>query len=174
MAPDNIAPGGDELEPTIFSAVITPHRSLGRVGFLLLMAAFGGISFVAGILFFIAGAWPVFGFFGLDVAVLYWAFRLNYRSAGAYEEVKVTPSTLTVRKVSHRGTVREWVLNPLWVRIEKLTHEEYGIERLLLVSRGKHLAVASFLGPDEKASFAQALGNALSEARRGPARTVLE
>lgn len=173
MAPDNIA-SGDELEPTIFSAVITPHRSLGRAGFVLLMVLFGGVSFVTGIMFFIAGAWPVFGFFGLDVALLYWAFRLNYRSAGAYEEVTVTPSTLTVRKVSHRGAVREWVLNPLWVRIEKLTHEEYGIERLLLVSRGKHLAVANFLGPDEKASFAQALGNALSEARRGPARTVLE
>lgn len=166
MAPDNTA-HNDELEPTIFSAVITPHRSLGRGGFLILMAAFGGISFIAGIVFFIAGAWPVFGFFGLDVALLYWAFRLNYRAAGAYEEVTVTPSTLTVRKVSHRGAAREWVLNPLWVKLDKVTHEEYGIEHLLLVSRGKQLAVANFLGPDEKANFAVALGNALSEARRG-------
>jgi uncharacterized membrane protein len=166
MAPDNTATH-NELEPTIFSAVITPHRSLGRAGFLILMAVFSGISFVAGVVFFIAGAWPVFGFFGLDVALLYWAFRLNYRAAGAYEEVTVTPSTLTVRKVSHRGAAREWVLNPLWVKIDKVTHEEYGIEHLLLVSRGKHLAVANFLGPDEKASFAQELGNALSEAKRG-------
>jgi uncharacterized membrane protein len=157
----------NELEPTIFSAVITPHRSLGRTGFLILMAVFGGISFVAGIVFFIAGAWPVFGFFGLDVALLYWAFRLNYRAAGAYEEVTVTPSTLTIRKVSHRGAAREWVLNPLWVKLDKVTHEEYGIEHLLLVSRGKQLAVANFLGPDEKAGFAQELGNALNEAKRG-------
>ena len=162
MASDN-----GELEPTIFSAVITPHRSLGRTGFIVLMALFGGISFIAGILFWIAGAWPVFGFFGLDVALLYWAFKLNYRDAGAYEEVKVTPSALTVRKVSHRGLAREWVLNPLWVRIDKITHEEYGIERLLLVSRGKNLSVGNFLGPEEKANFAQALGNALSAAKRG-------
>ncbi len=174
MAADNTSAHNAELEPTIFSAVITPHRSLGRAGFLILMAVFGGISFIAGIVFFIAGAWPVFGFFGLDVALLYWAFRLNYRSAGAYEEVTVTSSTLTVRKVSHRGAAREWVLNPLWVKIAKVTHEEYGIEHLLLVSRGKQLAVANFLGPDEKASFAQELGNALHQARRGPARTVLE
>jgi uncharacterized membrane protein len=167
MASDNLAADNAEREPTIFSAVITPHRSLGRTGFVVLMAIFGGISFVAGVVFFIAGAWPVFGFFGLDVALLYWAFRLNYRAAGAYEEVTVTPSTLTVRKVSHRGAAREWVLNPLWVKIDKVTHEEYGIEHLLLVSRGKALAVANFLGPDEKASFAVALGNALSEARRG-------
>ena len=168
------ADNADSLEPTIFSVVITPHRSLERVGFLVLMAAFGVVSFIAGVVFLIVGAWPVFGFFGLDVLLLYWAFRLNYRHASAYEEVKVTPSALTVRKVSHRGRAREWVLNPLWVRLEKIEIEEFGIERLLLVSRGKQLVIASFLGPDEKASFALALGNALSEAKRGPTRTVLD
>ena len=95
--------GTSDLEPTIFSAVITPHRSLPRIGFLLLMAAFGAVSFIAGMLFMLAGAWPVFGLFGLDVLLLYWTLRLNYRHAGAYEEVKVTASALTVRKVSHRG-----------------------------------------------------------------------
>ena len=157
----------DDLEPTIFSAVIKPHRSLGNVGFLVLMITFGGASFVSGVVFLLMGAWPVFGFFGLDVLLLYWAFRVNYRRAAAFEEVKVTPSTLTVRKVSHRGQQREWVLNPLWVRLEKETHEEYGIEHLLLVSRGKQLAIANFLGPYEKASFAQKLSAALNEAKRG-------
>lgn len=167
------ADNADELEPTIFSATITPHRSLGSVGFLVLMALFGGVSFLAGIAFLMMGAWPVFGFFGLDVLLLYWAFRLNYRHAAAYEEVKVTSSALTVRKVSHRGRAREWVLNPLWVRLDKESYEEFGIARLFLVTRGKQLAIASFLGPDEKASFAAALGNALNEAKRGPTRTIL-
>jgi len=167
------ADNADNLEPTIFSATITPHRSLGNVGFLVLMIAFGGVSFISGIAFLLMGAWPVFGFFGLDVALLYWAFRLNYRRAGAYEEVKVTPSALTVRKVSHRGRAREWVLNPLWVRLDKDSHEEYGIERLFLVARGKQLVIANFLGPDEKANFAKELGAALSEAKRGVTRTIL-
>ena len=65
------------------------------------------------------------------------------------------------------------MLNPLWVKLDKVAHEEFGIERLFLVARGKQLAIASFLGPDEKASFAQELGNALSEAKRGPTRTTL-
>ncbi|MCK9914078.1 DUF2244 domain-containing protein [Microbacteriaceae bacterium K1510] len=169
MTDDN----ADELEPTIFSTVITPHRSLPRVGFLVLMIAFGAASFIAGMVFLILGAWPVFGFFGLDVLLLYWAFRLNYRHGDAYEEVKVTPSTLTVRKVSHRGRVREWSLNPLWVRLEKVAHEEFGIERLFLVSRGRQLTIASFLGPDEKADFAKALTAALNEAKRGVTRTAV-
>ena len=162
-----------ELEPTLYSAVLTPHRSLNRVGFWILIGAYGAVSFIAGIAFLLMGAWPVFGFFGLDVLLLYWALRLNYRHARAYEEVKVTPSALTLRQVSHRGRAREWVLNPLWVRIDKVVHEEFGIERLSLVSRGKELAIASFLGPEEKASFAKALGHALAEAKRGVTRTVL-
>lgn len=170
MTTDN----ADNLEPTIFSATLTPHRSLGRIGFLMLMLLFGGASFVTGVLFLLIGAWPVFGFFGLDVLLLYWAFRLNYRHAGAYEEVTVTPSALKVRKVSHVGRVREWVLNPLWVKLDKVELEEFGIDRLFLVSRGRKLAIATFLGPDEKASFAKELGNALNEARRGPTRTVFE
>ena len=167
-----IADNRDELTP-IFEAVITPHRSLGNVGFLVLMIAVGIVSFIAGMFFLIMGAWPVFGFFGLDALLIYWAFRINYARAAAYEVVTVTPVELRVRKVSHRGKVREWALNPLWVTLEKLTHEEYGVERLWLVSRGKRLAIGGFLGPDEKASFAKALGNAIADAKRGVTRTAL-
>ena len=136
---------------------MTPHRSLNRVGFLILMLLFGSVSFITGILFLVVGAWPVLGFFGLDVLLLYWAFRLNYRHAKAYEQVIVTSSVLKVRKVSHLGRVREWVLNPLWVKLDKVESEEFGIDRLFLISRGKKLSIASFLGSDEKAGFAREL-----------------
>jgi uncharacterized membrane protein len=165
---------GDELEPTIFSATLTPHRSIGRIGFLILMVVFGLASFITGMLFLVLGAWPVFGFCGLDALLLYWAFRLNYRHAEAYEQVTVTCSELRVRKVSHLGGVREWVLNPLWVKLDKSEIEDFGIDRLFLISRGKKLSIASFLSPEEKADFARELGKALNEARRGPTRTVLD
>jgi uncharacterized membrane protein len=158
----------ERAEPKLFSALLTPHRSLNRTGFLVLMGFLTLVSFAAGMVFLLMGAWPVFGFFGLDVLVIYWAFRINFRRAMATEEISVTPSELRVRRVSHRGHVVEWVLNPLWVRLEQKTHVEFGIERLYLVSRGRHISVGSFLGPDEKASFAKALTAALQAARRGP------
>jgi uncharacterized membrane protein len=166
---------GDSLavDPKIFAAVITPHRSLGPTGFLIFMLCLGGLSFISGVIFVLLGAWPVFGFFGLDVLLVYFAFRANYRTARAYEEVIVTASELTVRKVNHRGGVRQWTLNPLWVRLERIVHEEFGIERLFLVSHGRRLAIAGFLGPAEKASFARALMKALGEAKRGPTRTTI-
>jgi len=161
-------------EPTIFSAVLTPHRSLGRKGFLILMTVLGLISFATGTGFLLAGAWPVFGFCGLDVLLIYFAFRLSYRRAKAYEQVTVTPSELTVRQVSHHGRINEWTLNPLWVKLDRVVHAEFGIERLFLVSHGRRLAIAGFLGPQEKESFALALSAALGEAKRGPTRTLFD
>jgi uncharacterized membrane protein len=136
------------------------------------MAVFGGASLVTGMVFLLAGAWPVFGFCGLDVALMYWALQASYRRAASYEQVTVRPSELTVRQVSHRGAVREWSANPVWVQLDRVVHVEFGIERLFLVSKGKRLAIAAFLGPQEKESFALALSAALGEAKRGPTRTL--
>src|SRR5256714_8825086 len=168
------AGNGHNCEPTLFSAVLTPHRSLSATGFVIVMCLVGGISFAAGITFLLMGAWPVFGFFGLDVLLVYWAFKANYRSARAYEQVTVTPSELSVRKVSYHGVVRDWTFNPVWVRLQRDEHVEFGIERLFLVSHGRLLPIASFLGAKEKESFALALSAALGEAKRGPTRTVFE
>src|SRR3954454_21910556 len=167
MSPGNAFDDGD-AQQTLFSALLTPHRSLNRTGFLVLMGFLSVVSFAAGLAFLLMGAWPVFGFFGLDILVIYWAFKVNFRRAQAREEITVTPSELRVRRVSHRGHVVEWVLNPLWVRLDQKSHEEYGIERLYLVSRGRLVSVGSFLGPHEKASFAKALLAALQAAKRGP------
>jgi uncharacterized membrane protein len=162
------------VDPALFAARLTPHRSLNQAGFLLLMAVLGGVSFAAGMVFLLLGAWPVFGFFGLDVLLVYWAFRVNYRDARAYEDVMVTTSELRVRKVSARGQVTEWVFNPLWAKLDYEIDEEFGLQRLYLVSRGRRLPIASFLPPQEKESFAAALAAAVTEAKRGPTRTVFE
>jgi uncharacterized membrane protein len=165
------AQAAEPAEPTLFSALLTPHRSLSSVGFFVVIGLIAGISFVGGVVFFIVGAWPVIGFLGLDVALVYWAFRANYLAAAAYEEVTVTPSELRVKQVSHRGKVHEWSLNPVWTSLDRETHEEYGLLRLFLVSRGRKLAVGGFLGPSERESFAKALSEAISEAKRGPTRS---
>lgn len=154
-------------EPTIFSAEITPHRSLSGAGFLAAMLVFTAASLALVVMFLTAGAWPVAGFLGLDVALVYFAFKVNFRRAEAQEFVRVTPSTLSVRRISHKGEVAEYTLNPLWVRLHRDTDPEYGMRRLVLVSRGKHLTIAEDLSPLEREAFANALAAAIGEARRG-------
>ena len=165
--------GNDPVpESPLFAATITPHRSLSRTGFIAVMCAIGGVSFVGGVVFLIAGAWPVTGFLGLDVLLVYWAFRANYRAARAYETVTVTASELVVRHVSHRGHKTQMSFNPLWVKLERESDPEFNAGKLYLVSRSRKLAIAGFLSPREKDAFAGALRAALHEARRGPTRTV--
>src|SRR3569833_1594243 len=124
----------------IFSALLTPHRSLNRTGFLAVMLFVSAVSFVTGLVFLMMGAWPVFGFFGLDVLVSWWAFKANFRAARASEEIVITPSELRVRRVSHRGQVAEWTFNPLWVRLDQEVDEDFGLEHLYLISCGRRRA----------------------------------
>ena len=166
MSTGNEFHGG--LEPELFSALITPHRSLSRTGFLALMLFFSLASLVTGSACLLMGAWPVLGLLSLNLLVIWWAFKVNFRTAAATEEIVVTPFELRVRRVSHRGHVAEWVLNPLWVRLDQEASEEFGVERLYLVCRGRSLSIGNFLGPDEKSSFAKALLTALNAAKRGP------
>src|SRR6195256_4463854 len=168
MTAGNDFDNSELAQPELFSALLTPHRSLNRAGFLVLMGFLSAVSFAAGLAFLLMGAGAGLGLFGLDVLAIYWAFRINFRDAKATEEIRVTPSELRVRRVSHRGHVVEWVLNPLWVQLDRKCHAEFGIEKLYLVSRGRRVSVARFLGADEKASFAKALTAALQAAKRGP------
>lgn len=149
----------------IFAARLSPHRSLGPIGFNLLMMAIAGVSFVAGLAFWLMGAWPVVGFFGLDILLIQLAFRLNYRAARAYEHVEVTRDSLTVRKVSASGRARVYSFNPYWARLEIDRRPDRLISGLRIASHGNRLEIASFLGPEERESFSSAFSAALAQAR---------
>ncbi len=157
----------DPAEPVLFSTRLHPHRSLTPRQSRLLLLAIGGISAASTLPFVIMGAWPVAGFMGLDVLAITLAFRASFRSARAYEDVEVTFLQLTLAKVSPKGARAEWRFNPSWVRLERKEHVEFGTQRLDLVARASRVEVAGFLGPDAKERFADDLGRALAEARRG-------
>ena len=153
-------------EPSAFRAVLRPHRSLGPKGFLALMAILSLISFTAGLVFFFMGAWPVFGFLGLDVLLVYIAFRLNYRAGRLYETVELTPDELTITRVHPSGRTERFVCNPYWARV-RLARARDGRTDLRLHLRGKEMSFGRFLTDDEQHDFAQALTGALAQARGG-------
>ncbi len=163
--PKNIS---DPWNAQLFAARIRPHRSLSQQNFRLLLMVFCGAAFFTSIPFVLLGAWPIVGFMGLDVLAFYWAFRVNFRDARAYEDVSVTPLELTLAKVSPRGERAEWRWNPNWVRLVREEDEDYGVTRVALVSRDREVEVAGFLGPAARAEFASGLSLALAEAKRGP------
>lgn len=149
-----------------FAARLFPHRSLSPRGFTVLMAVVGVTSFASGMLFLLMGAWPVMGFFGLDALLVWLAFRANYRSGRAFEEVAVWPHDLLVRQVSPAGRVIEHRFNPFFARFSVDRHDEIGITRMRLAGGGSQVDIGGFLNPGDRESFAAAFAQALSSVRR--------
>jgi len=162
---DEAHDGGEEV---IFDAELTPHRSLPPEGFFVLMALIGLISFAAGAMFFMVGAWPVVGFLGLDLLLIYLAFRASYRSGRAYETLRLTRRDLTLKRVDSWGRAKRWQLPSTWLQVlvdDTPQHQS----RLTLRSHGRSLIVGSFLTPGERVDLARALRRALTKARCAPA-----
>ena len=147
-----------------FDAVLYPHRSLSRTGFWIMMGVVSALSFAAGTVFTVLGAWPVLGFFGLDIVLLGWLFHLSYRRARLYERVRLTARHLTVERMHPDGKARRWTFQPFWLRVEIQQPRRHATE-LALVSHGRRLAIGSFLTLKEKLDFATSLRRALDASR---------
>lgn len=152
-------------EPVRF--VLTPYRSLSRPGFLVLMAFIGGVSFVAGVAFAMIGAWPVLGFFGLDVVLIWYAFQRNYRSARQLEVIEIADGRLTLTHTNVSGRSRSTDLAAAWVDV-RLHQGRDGRTAIALASHGREHGFGGFLTDEERRELAPALRTALLEARGGP------
>jgi uncharacterized membrane protein len=144
-----------------FERVLLPHRSLPPRGFHLLMLLLGLVSLAMGIGFVAIGAWPICGFFGLDVAALYLAFRFSYRSARQREVLRLAGDDFTVERVGIYGERRMWRFQPFWLRI--VLEERAGeSNRLVVASHGRRLVIADFLGAPMRRELAHSLRAALN------------
>lgn len=151
----------EEAEELYFDATLSPHRSLSPRGFLILMSAIAGCGFAIGTGFALMGAWPVFGFAGLEVLLVYIAFRLNYRSARAHERLRLTSGWLEIARVDWRGSAARYRMEPAWLTIDLARPVEQDTP-LLLRSRGMVAEIGRFLTPQERVEVADALTIALA------------
>ena len=152
-------------EPVRFE--LSPHRSLSRPGFLVLMAFISGVSCIAGVAFAMMGAWPVLGFFGLDVALIWYAFHRNYRSGRQLEIIDIADGRLTITHVDVSGNRRRTELAAAWVDV-RLGRAGNGRTRIALASHGREYPFGAFLTEEEKIELAPALRSAIVPARGGP------
>lgn len=145
--------------------LLHPHRSLSPAGFLIVMGLISIISFAAGMLFFMMGAWPVTGFFGLDVLLIYLAFKLNFRAGRAYEHIALTPELLRLTRVHPSGRREVFEFNPYWARVRLTTDRPDGRTSLALSAQGRAVRFGEFLTDDERRAFADALTGVLIGSR---------
>ncbi len=150
-------------EPILFDAVLYPHRSLSAWAALMVITVMAVVCLAVGGFFLALGAWPVFGFFGLDIVLIGGAFWLNFRHARLLERVSLTASRLRVERVDHWGRRRHWDFQPSWTWVEMADTPHHDTP-LTLMSRGQHLVIGRFLNGGERFDFARALRRALARA----------
>lgn len=135
------------------------------MGIYLVVAVYAVLAGIPGIYFYATGAWPVLGFLGADVALLWWALSASRRAGRAFEEVTLWRDKLEVRHVTARGREHRHDFNPFWVRLEVVRDREERVTQLILRNRAETLEIGTFLNPDDKASFAKVFGQELHRAR---------
>lgn len=154
----------DTAQPVLFHALLRPHRSLSPQGFRVLMGVLAAVFSAIGLAFFSIGAWPVMGFCGFEVLLVWWCFRLNFRSLRRYETILLTDSELELRRVRADGTAERIAFQPYWLRL-RLDESPGRSSRLVLSSHGREESVGAFLSPDERIDLARSLERALARQR---------
>jgi uncharacterized membrane protein len=144
----------------IFATTVAPYRSLPPRRLTWIMLGLAAFGFCSSIGFILAGAWPVTGFFGLDIGLLYLAFRLSYRSARQRENLRLTQQTLDIERIGIHGERQHWELEPTWLRVT-VDENARGRGRLLLSSHGKTVGLGAFLNAEERRRLADDLKAAL-------------
>lgn len=146
-------------------ALIEPNPPLTPKAIALVIGFAAVVSFAAGFMFALHGAWPVTPFFGLDVALLAWAMRASLRASRRREFLRLTSDALLIERVSATGQVRREEVNPYWLKVEHDDPELLGAE-VALVLHKRRWVVGSFLGAEERVRLAEALRQALRDARQ--------
>lgn len=157
----DLPPETDRAGDGYFDAIVYPNRSLGAAGFLVVMGVIVGVNITLGFVFLSIGAWPVLGFCGLDILLVWTAFRLSYRQGRMYERVRLTEEALLVTRVLATGHETRWRLLPMWTRVEIYQRGEHEV-CIRVISRGRTLILGSFLSPAERETFGDALRSALT------------
>lgn len=165
-ASSGFSPAAAQDDAPVFSALLTPHRSLGRNGFIVLMSIVTAMTIAHGVVFAASGAWPVAAFFGVDLVLIFGAFGLNYRAARAREIVSVSRTELAISKIAPSGRSRDFSFNPFWARFKVSRHDEIGITRMNVSGEGRSTDIGAFLNPEDRESFARAFSGALARVRR--------
>lgn len=154
----------EPLAPPPFHAVLYPNRSLGPYGAAIVLFAFAAVSGAIGCVFALVGAWPVTGFFGLDVVLFALAMLIVRRQSRRREEIRLDRTGLWVRRIDPSGREESVRFEPYWVRVQ-LEETSPASAQLWLRSHGRRLRIGAFLNAQECRELATVLDRALAAYR---------
>ena len=137
------------------------NNSLSTGGRRLVLGFLAVVVLAISLGFAIRGAWLVFPFGGLDVLLLYVAFRCMERQAQDYERINVGDDRVEIEQVG-RGKARTHAFNRHWVRVEYSGPRGLTCGRLVLRSHGADVEFGVHLNEAQRAEVARRLKEQLN------------
>jgi len=139
-----------------FALVARRNNSLTSSGRFLVFAFLFVVSVGIGLAFAIVGAWLILPFAGLEMALLYLAFRDIERHAADYERVVIGGDRVTV-ELFELGRLRSHEFNRFWARVVVSPDGS----RLALASHGRELEFGRHMSDEERLAAARSLARGL-------------
>ena len=153
----NCVAGGETAEYDYTARRNNSLSSSGRqlvFGFILTVSL--GIAAAFALVF---GAWPIMTFAGIEMAVLYLAFRYVDRHAADYERITIRGDRVSV-EIREGSDVTRFELNRCWAQV--VCESERA--RVALRSHGRELEVGRHLCEEQRRSVARELARELRRA----------
>lgn len=147
-----------------FSRVLRPHRSSSERDVKIVTVFVVFLFMPTGTAFLMAGAWPVFGFMGLEVAGLIFALWLNHKIGSAFEAITITDTEFRLSKVDHWGKRSYWSEKPQWLKVRF----DATSKQLIVGVHGRHVVIGKFLLEEEREALASVLQHEVRRATQPP------
>lgn len=150
-------------QPILVDLLIEPNQSLSHPSFIAIMLTVGIITLGLSIFFLYLGAWPVLGFLGLDLVLLWFAFKLNSRSLKIVERIRMNDKQVMVTRESAQGK-ESWMFNSYWLSV-LVKNEPRGKGYIQLASHGHFINIARYLTINERHELAEQIRSALTDSQ---------
>jgi len=157
----------------LLDLTLRPYRSLSPRGFWWLMALLCAVSFAGGVVFYAIGAWPVIGFLGVDVFLVWLAFKASYAGARRYERIVLHEDRLEIERVDPWGKIAHETWQPYWLKVDLAARPGHAAA-VRLTSHGKTTWLGGFLPIDQREPLARQIDAALRSLRYSPSTSRIE
>jgi uncharacterized membrane protein len=146
----------DVRESGEFLLIARRNNSLSATGRALVLGSLVTISFAISLAFAYFGAWLVLPFAGLEMAVLWLAFRHAQLHAADFESLAIKGDQVLVERWD-RGKLSRWELNRYWAQVVVEKGAVPGHSVLALRSHGRQVEFGQHLTEEQRLAVAQTL-----------------
>ena len=149
------------LDGILLEIILSPSIATRLPVIRWILALTGAICVLVGVLFALVGAPPVLGFMGLEIVLLFGAYRFCVRNTKMAEHLILSNRNLIFYRVDRDGNISITNLEPRWLNVE--LYKVKGIAScVILTSKGRAHNVGTFLAPSEQIHLSAALNQALN------------